>query len=252
MRTATATALLVAALAGPLSVGESGARAEGPAAPSGSSEEGARRDAGKHTKALYELGMKLYNLGEFQQALEQFKAAYLEKAEPLFLFDIGQCYRRMGNHEKALEAYRSYLREAPGAKNRAAVEKFIVDAEAALAEDRRRAAQPPIAVQPPQGPVAPEPAATPEAKPLESAPPVESRPLETREVPAAALPAANAPATAQPERRSRKGLWIALGVVGGVVVAGVAIGLGVGLTSGNTTVQEAVPMSTLGTFMVGP
>jgi hypothetical protein len=45
--------------------------------------------------------------------------------DPPFLFDIAQCHRKLGNNKEALGFYRSYLRVAPNASNRAEVQKRI-------------------------------------------------------------------------------------------------------------------------------
>src|SRR5262245_55920872 len=80
-----------------------------------------RQEAIEHSSE----GTKLYNIGEYQQALDHFKSGYLAKPSPMFLFNMAQCYRMLGQHEAAARQYRAYLREEPGAANRAAVEQFI-------------------------------------------------------------------------------------------------------------------------------
>lgn len=85
--------------------------------------------ATKQAKVLYTEGMKQYNLAEYVQALEAFKAGYLAKPDPTFLFNIGQCHRKVGNPELAKESYRAYLREQPDAPNRDDVERFVREAD---------------------------------------------------------------------------------------------------------------------------
>jgi tetratricopeptide (TPR) repeat protein len=74
-------------------------------------------------------GTTLYNLGRFSEALAEYEAAYLAIQDPPFLFNIAQCHRKMGNNKDALESYRSYLRVAPAAPNRAEVQKRISELE---------------------------------------------------------------------------------------------------------------------------
>jgi tetratricopeptide (TPR) repeat protein len=74
-------------------------------------------------------GTSLYNLGRFSEALAEYEAAYLAVQDPPFLFNIAQCHRKMGNNKDALESYRSYLRVAPAAPNRAEVQKRISELE---------------------------------------------------------------------------------------------------------------------------
>jgi tetratricopeptide (TPR) repeat protein len=74
-------------------------------------------------------GTSLYNLGRFSEALNEYEAAYLAVQDPPFLFNIAQCHRKMGNNKEALDSYRSYLRVAPAAPNRAEVQKRISELE---------------------------------------------------------------------------------------------------------------------------
>jgi tetratricopeptide (TPR) repeat protein len=74
-------------------------------------------------------GTSLYNLGRFSEALTEYEAAYLAVQDPPFLFNIAQCHRKMGDNKEALDSYRSYLRVAPAAPNRAEVQKHISELE---------------------------------------------------------------------------------------------------------------------------
>src|SRR5579871_925298 len=82
-------------------------------------------------KKLYEAATSHYNLGEFQEALDAYKEAYRIRADPVFLYNLGQCYRQLNKPADAAREYRAYLREQPEAKNRAAVEKLIKDMDEA-------------------------------------------------------------------------------------------------------------------------
>ena len=64
-------------------------------------------------KAHFEAATRLYDIHEYVKALEEYKAAYLAKPDPAFLFNVGQCYRRLGKFDQALEFYREYLKKAP-------------------------------------------------------------------------------------------------------------------------------------------
>ena len=81
-------------------------------------------------KALYKSGTQHYNLAEFDQALADFKEAYRLRSDPVFLFNIAQCYRRTNQPVEAATFYRSFLREAPNAANRADVEKVLLEMDA--------------------------------------------------------------------------------------------------------------------------
>jgi hypothetical protein len=107
-------------------------------------------------KSHYDQGTVHYNLDEWPQAIDEFKAAYRVFPDATFLYNIAQCYRKMGNGAEALSFYKNYLRERPEAPNRAEVEKRIEELEAS------KATQPaPVLVPPPA--LAPAPTAVPAA-----------------------------------------------------------------------------------------
>ena len=94
----------------------------------------------KEAKAAYEEGARHYDLAEYAEALTSFKDAYRAKTDPSFLFNIAQCLRKLERMEEAATFYRTYLRRAPEAPNRAEVERHLKDIESQLAarsEERR-------------------------------------------------------------------------------------------------------------------
>ena len=77
-------------------------------------------------KAHFEAATRLYDVHEYAKAVDEYKAAYLAKPDPAFLFNVGQCYRKLGKLDKALEFYQEYLKKAPpDDPNRANVEARI-------------------------------------------------------------------------------------------------------------------------------
>jgi tetratricopeptide (TPR) repeat protein len=82
----------------------------------------------------YSRGMKAYNLQEWGVALTEFKAAYLEKEDSAFLFNIGQCQRQLGQYEAAAKSYRLYLTQTPDAPNRDQVLTLIEEMKVAAKE----------------------------------------------------------------------------------------------------------------------
>lgn len=84
-----------------------------------------------------------YNVGRFQEALDGYTAAYEIIPAPGLLFNLGQCHRELGNHERVLFFFERFLGERPEAANRAMVEELIAESRAALerqqAEERTRA-----------------------------------------------------------------------------------------------------------------
>gem|GEM_PF-3988252 len=72
---------------------------------------------------------RLYELGRFLDAATAYEAAYKETGEPILMFNLGQCHRRLGNDTKALEFYTQYLRREPEAPNRPEVQRWIAQAQ---------------------------------------------------------------------------------------------------------------------------
>ena len=81
-------------------------------------------------KAHYATGVRHFDLSEFDEALAEFKEAYRNKPDPVFLYNIGQCHRKLGHTDEAITFYQSYLRRAPEAKNREEVERRIAELQA--------------------------------------------------------------------------------------------------------------------------
>src|SRR5215468_6203160 len=63
----------------------------------------------KEARALFQRAEKSFNLGKFPEALADYQAAYEAKPLSGFLFNIAQCYRNMGNPERARFFYRRFL-----------------------------------------------------------------------------------------------------------------------------------------------
>jgi len=78
-------------------------------------------------KAHYETGVRHFDLSEYEPALAEFKEAYRNKPDPVFLYNIAQCHRKLGHVDEAITFYQSYLRRAPEAKNRDEVERRIAE-----------------------------------------------------------------------------------------------------------------------------
>jgi len=119
-----------------------------------------------------------YNLGKYPEAAKEYEAAYEQTLDANLLFNIGQAYRLAGERDKAVTAYRSFIRSAPESEQRQLAESKIREIE------RQRSAAPapapapvPAAVPAPVPAPAPvAPAATPE---LSAAPPVAAPPTAT-------------------------------------------------------------------------
>jgi tetratricopeptide (TPR) repeat protein len=151
----------------------------------------------------FDKGRAYFQVDEYRKAIEEFKAAHVEKPDPAFLYNIAECYRHLDEPQEALTYYRRFLKLTPANdRARPAVEKRIAELQKAA-----RQAKPPTvdahaethAEAPPPPPVAP---AAPPAAVLVSA------------------PAAPAPAATPVWRR---GWFIASAAA--IVVGGLALGL---------------------------
>jgi tetratricopeptide (TPR) repeat protein len=86
--------------------------------------------ATKSAKRHFDRGQKLFNLGKFDEALDEYQQAYEAKEIPAILFNIGQCYRNLGDYEAAIFSFKKYLKLEPDADNRDQVEDYITELEA--------------------------------------------------------------------------------------------------------------------------
>jgi tetratricopeptide (TPR) repeat protein len=82
-------------------------------------------------RRLYQEGRRHYNIGEYERAIERFKAAYLISQAPLLLYNIAQAYRLEGSERcgEAVQFYQRYLTAVPEAPERRAVERRLVELE---------------------------------------------------------------------------------------------------------------------------
>jgi len=110
---------------------------EKPAAPAAPQSEAARK---AEAKRLAEDATRKYNLGQFQAALDGYSKAYETFPAASLLFNLGQCHRSLGNHERAIFFYEGYLREKPTAPNRDVVEELLVEERAQFTKQRQEEA----------------------------------------------------------------------------------------------------------------
>jgi len=85
--------------------------------------------ATKSAKRHFDKGEKLFALGKFDDALEEYQKAFDAKPIPDFLFNIGQCYRNLGDYDQAIFSFKKYLKLQPDADNKDAVQQLISELE---------------------------------------------------------------------------------------------------------------------------
>jgi tetratricopeptide (TPR) repeat protein len=130
-----------------------------------------------------------YNLGKYDDAAKEYEAAYEQTLDPNLLFNLGQTYRLAGNREKALTAYRSFIRSAPDSPQRSLAESKIRELE------RQRSAPPPAPAPMPAAEPAPAAAASAATPTLPAAAPVVPPSTEPPSLPSAPAPAPSATET---------------------------------------------------------
>jgi hypothetical protein len=175
-----------------------------------------------------------------QAAIHEYTLAFKKLGDPVVLFNRAECYRRIGEDEKAVTDYRAFLEAVPAAPNRAQIEAKIATliatltaaptgapdgkpspvAGAAPARPNGRGPERPTAPPPARPSAAPSPYLSAERPPLidDSPPPAPAAPL-----PAVTLVQAAPVASAPPEGEGHHGktwIWLALGAA----VAGGAVG----------------------------
>jgi tetratricopeptide (TPR) repeat protein len=72
----------------------------------------AQADVAK-ARAHYERGRSYFQVGEYRKALEEFKAAHVEKNDPAYIYNIAECHRQLREPQDAVFFYRRFLRLVP-------------------------------------------------------------------------------------------------------------------------------------------
>ncbi len=97
-----------------------------------------------NARAHFDKGRTFFEVDEYRKAIAEFKAAHIEKPDPAFLYNIAECYRRLGEVAEALQFYRRFLATAaPDDKTRPVVEQRIADLRTVGEEPKVGATEPP-------------------------------------------------------------------------------------------------------------
>lgn len=187
----------------------------------------ARADNKEVARQAFQEGRRLYDLNDFKSAVESFKKAYLNYEEPVFLFNIAQCYRQLNDKPEAVKFYKNYLRKAPAASNAEEVRQVIASLETAITREKEAASAPPQGTASTTESVAPAPATH-----------------------AAAVTTTEAPPHKKPVYKK----WWFWTAIGGVLVAGAVVAIVLTTTSHpefKPTLPEFGPTST-SSALAGP
>jgi tetratricopeptide (TPR) repeat protein len=72
-------------------------------------------------RARFQRGSELYGRGRYREAIAEFEAAYRIRPHGTIHFNVARCREKLGEWPQALRSYHDYLRETPGAEDRARV-----------------------------------------------------------------------------------------------------------------------------------
>jgi hypothetical protein len=115
----------------------------------------------------YQQATRAYDLGKYQEAVDEYQKVYEIDGDPVMLYNIAQAYRLNDQPQESIHFYRRYLQRSPEARNKEDVERKITAMEKLIEERRKAAAL--VAPPPPKTdvkPVAvPEPATPPPVVP---------------------------------------------------------------------------------------
>ena len=191
----------------------------------------AAEDGVEQARAHVRKATAAYNLGRYTEAAKEYETAYEKTLDPNMLFNVGQAWRLAGERQKALTAYRSYLRSAPKGEQRSMAEAKIKELEEQRSDQRSAAPTSPPAEAAPA-------ATTPVVGTLPAAAPA---PVVTHVLPSLPPPATT---VAQSESAPNEGAanstgrsfytrWPFWTAVGAVVAAGVVTGIILGYGKGD-------------------
>ncbi len=177
--------------------------------------------------------IRLYEIGDYDEAIESFKKSFELDPNPAVVFNLAQAYRFKHDYPQAKLLFENFLRMLPRARNRSDVQLLIAemarkaDADAAHARAIAASTQSPVPVAPP-----PEPVVRIEYRTVQG-PAAELSQEQLDLLVKAAMP---------PAKPMYKRPWV-WAVVGGVLVAA-AVGVAVGVTQ----VHSVLPSGPLGTI----
>ena len=144
---------------------------------------------------------QLFVAGKYAEAIDILARLYTDTNDPIYLRNIGRCYQRLRDFDRAIASFEEYLLRAKNVSKseREEIRGFIRDSEA-LERDKGAEARPPAPGSEvrPAAPPAPAPASPPvPAAPIGTGPPVSSPPPQP--LPPASLASPLVPLAGPPE-----------------------------------------------------
>jgi tetratricopeptide (TPR) repeat protein len=124
-------------------------------------------------KVHYEAGRRAYNLGDYDLAIDEWKAGYKLFGAADFLFNVAQAYRQKKDYEQAVFFFQAYLREKPNAANVGEVQALLTEMTK-LAEEQKNNHE-----MPPKDPIVPTTTTTETPETIDAPPSHEPTPTTT-------------------------------------------------------------------------
>ncbi|HEX3696817.1 MAG TPA: tetratricopeptide repeat protein [Polyangia bacterium] len=123
-------------------------------------------------KLHYDKATRAYDVGKYQEAIEEYQKAYEIGGDAAMIYNIAQAYRLSDQLSEAIRFYRRYLQRSPSAPNREIVERRIAELEKVV-DERKKAGAPmvPVAPTPMPTPTPVSPIASPPTPPPPTVPP---------------------------------------------------------------------------------
>jgi hypothetical protein len=179
----------------------------------------------------YRKGTTLFDLQKFGEAAHEYELAYEAKDDPALLFNIAQSYRLAGDSQRALGAYKAYLRRVPHPSNSDEVYKRIAELQKLVDQQKRTQEAPPMGTLPVETKGATEP--TTPAQPT-TPPTTPAQPATPQVAPA---PAPVITTTTSPAADARSGRIKQIAGIGtaGLGVACLAVGVAMVVVAKNTS-----------------
>ncbi|MDB4969773.1 MAG: hypothetical protein JWN44_5462, partial [Myxococcales bacterium] len=175
-------------------------------------------------------GLKLYRGGHYREAIAEFETGYAAAPNPVFLLNIAQAWRRLGQLERTRAYYEKFVertspRNPARAQALAAIEKLDEQLRQRAEADKAREAKSAPVEPAPAVAAAPTPPSAPTTVP--ATPPSATAPTTAPPADVSSTPAADSSPSQSARPRSRAVGWAGVGLI---VAGAAALGGGAGLT----------------------